>query len=373
MTVPTVCPHCGRGLLTDPGSDPPRTDRDSHEEPTAAPPAEPATGGPEQAEQGDSGPSRSDSIALGHGTEEPIALPFHIDLGAGPPSSLSGRRPAEADPAARDPRSKENEEEDDDGLEGRRSAWPVALLASYASAMTLACGWLWWSGHRGRAEGGRPDLSWSAGIDALGAEGSLGADAGQRDGESIVVERPEPIGEGLRVALGESLEVGALELTPLDVSSGPVELSRTRVDGKPERRREPGEALRLRLRLRNTSDEVVFAPLDEAFVREPDRRLPETFIEDRSGTRLYAFRLPVASEWGIVGQEFRALRPGESLETIVVSDSTGCNHLKGPLTWRIRVRTAPEETAVVGVAFGAEEIGGRREAGGTSTETSGGE
>jgi hypothetical protein len=179
------------------------------------------------------------------------------------------------------------------------------------------------------------------------------SDPGRRAEESGLVAHLEPIAEGARVALGETIRIDALELTPLGVTRGPVKLHRIRVDGRPEHRPGGADALHLRVRLRNASEGVVFAPLDEAFVREPDRRLPETFIEDGDGHRVYAYRLPVSSEWGILGQRFGALRPGEALETIVVSDTDAPPRLSGPLTWRLRLRTAPETTTVVGVSFEA--------------------
>jgi len=108
--------------------------------------------------------------------------------------------------------------------------------------------------------------------------------------------------------------------------------------------------------LRNTSDTAVFAPLDEAFVREPDRRLPDTFIESINGDRHYAYRLPVAGEWAIVGQSFATLRPGEPRRTLIVTDPKTAGQVSGPLTWRVRLRTAPESTAVVGIMFHADDI-----------------
>ncbi|WP_152053418.1 hypothetical protein [Tautonia marina] len=233
-----------------------------------------------------------------------------------------------------------------------RSAWPMALLGSYASAMTIACGWLWWTSHRNPPPRQQAPV-WAAGLDA-GQE--PGIDAGRREEGSAVVEPAEPIAEDRIVPLGELLSVDALEIQPLRVSVGPVELKRTRVDGRTERRDGGSDALRLHLRLRNTSDDVIFAPLDEAFVREPDRRLPETFVEDASGTRIYAYRLPVSSEWEIAGQTFQELRPGEQIETVVLSDTDSPNRLDGRLLWRLRLRTAPETTAVLGVTFNASEI-----------------
>jgi hypothetical protein len=244
--------------------------------------------------------------------------------------------------------------DDSDDHPHARSAWPMALLASYASAMTIASGWLWWTSHRNPpARQATATPVWAAGLDASNEPGGA---AGRREDVSAVVEPAEPIAEDRIVPLGEPVRIDALEIDPQRVSVGPVELKRTRVDGRTERRDGGSDALRLHLRLRNTSDTVIFAPLDEAFVREPDRRLPETFIQDASGTRIYAYRLPISSEWGIAGQTFQELRPGEEIETVVLSDTDFRHQLDGPLVWRLRLRTAPETTTVLGVSFDAAEI-----------------
>lgn len=239
-----------------------------------------------------------------------------------------------------------------------RSAWPMALLASYASAVTLACGWLWWTGHRGGGPSGSGPV-WVAGLEASDDPENRGggpSDSGRRSDSSTTVEPLEPIGEDRLLTVGEPSRIDALEVVPIGVSSGSVELRRTRVDGRSETKDGGRDALRLHLRLRNTSDDAVFAPLDEAFVREPDRRLPETFIQDEAGARVYSYRLPVSSEWEIAGQEFIELRPGEVIETTIVSDTESSGRLDGPLTWRLRLRSAPGTTAVVGVPFHADDI-----------------
>ncbi|WP_169972761.1 hypothetical protein [Tautonia rosea] len=276
-----------------------------------------------------------------------------IDLG----SSASPLRSAPSVPPLRpssetDRLESRSHHDDSEGPPPTRSAWPMALLASYASAMTLAFGWLWWTTRR-NVPTERPVPNWAAGLDA---ENKSGRDDGRRADASTVVEPPEPIAEDRIVSLGERVRVDNLDILPLRVSVGPVELKRTRVDGRTERRDGGSGAFRLYLRLRNTSDNVIFAPLDEAFVREPDRRLPETFIQDASGTRTYAYRLPVSSEWEIAGQTFHALRPGEEIETLVLSDTESGNQLDGPLIWRLRLRTAPETTTVVGVTFDESDI-----------------
>ena len=94
------------------------------------------------------------------------------------------------------------------------------------------------------------------------------------------------------------------------VSSGRVRLRRNSSTGS--RQKDGGEgALTLRLRLRNASTDAVFAPLDEAFLRDRATGRPDSFIETRRGDAIALFPLAVESEWSIVGQQFRDLKPGE--------------------------------------------------------------
>lgn len=361
MIATTICPHCGLNLSSN--RDPEQAEAEPNHAPDVAP-------------EPDSKPEATESVAVSHdptgssvfaqleemsSPEQPppsALLGINLDQSISRSDTERGSNPASPSSQANSDSARQDaDDEAHEEADAARSAWPIALLAGYASAMTLACGWLWWSQYRAGGANRDHAASWAAGLANLEtAAVSEGEDAGHRAGASCTVEPAEPIAESLRVALGDSLRVEALEITPLNISSGMVELHRSRVDGRTERRSGGTGTLQLRLRLRNVSEDVIFAPLDEAFIREPDRRLPETFVEDASGTRVYAYRLPVSSEWSIAGQEFSTLRPGEEIETIVVSDTDAESRLNGPLTWRLRLRTAPESTAALGVTFDATEI-----------------
>lgn len=295
--------------------------------------------------------------------EEPSGV-LGLDLGAEPSraaaTAATAPRAVAAPPRSETTSSDELEHDHvhDHGGIVTRSAWPIVLLAGYATAATLACGYLWWNGRRGPSG---PPGGWAAGLAA--AEAEAGApepdpeDAeGRRGARSAVVEPSESIPADRLVELGASTTIDDLEIAPLDVEAGPVRLVRSRIDGSQSSRPGGDGALALRLRLRNESATAIFAPLDEAYVREPDRRLPDTFIESANGERIYAYRLPVDSEWEIDGQRFVELRPGESIETRIVSDVDAVDRLDGPLTWRIKLRTAPETTAVVGVTFVTDDV-----------------
>jgi hypothetical protein len=217
----------------------------------------------------------------------------------------------------------------------------VVWLGSYASAMTLACAWLWWHGRRAE-----PVAHESPTSEALAVAG-----VGQRESHSAKVAPAPPIPADRITALGRPLRVGSLEFTPVAVRVGRVELEHKGLDGSYEMRDGGEGALLLQVRLRNLSDDESFAPLDEAFVREPDRGLPESFLESPGGERIYMYRLPQASEWSIVGQAFDALRPGETRETLLVSDEAAWSRMVGAMVWRLRLRSGadPGRSELVGV------------------------
>jgi hypothetical protein len=219
--------------------------------------------------------------------------------------------------------------------------WPMLLLGSYASAVTLAL--IWWvvlPRLRGKADpesftpvapvtvGTRPpDLS--------------------RKVDPIAPIPPERI-----TKLGEPLRIGSLEITPIAVARQGVRLRRVSLTGKNEVRDGGSGALGLRVRLRNVSDDAIFAPLEKAFLRDSDNAISQSFVEIPPADRVYLYSLAVDSEWSIAGQEFPELRPGEVKETTIVTTadfpSTG-----SPMTWRLMVRTGPGTTAAVGVAIRA--------------------
>jgi hypothetical protein len=118
--------------------------------------------------------------------------------------------------------------------------------------------------------------------------------------------------------------------------------------------------LRLKLRLKNISSDTILAPFDEAFVRDRVGVEPDSFIETQGGGETIAmFPLAVESEWSIVGQEFRELRPGEAFETDVVSQPDAVSRLAPEMLWRIRLRTDINHTDELGVRFRAEDVQGR--------------
>jgi hypothetical protein len=205
-----------------------------------------------------------------------------------------------------------------------------------------------------------------------------------KEGDNVGARRVEmrvkpdmPLPEKLRVALGQSIQVGDLEVTPLR-----VEYTKVRFQDREGRREESGHpALVLHLQMKNVSDGVAFKPTDPEFLRAwDDKRLtgmPYTFLE-MGPRRFYGgpIRWNASNPPGkradiiIEGHDAnRELRPGETMTTLVCTnwDPRLGNHLKefsGRACWRVQVRRGlvavkdreVSSTAVIGVEFAKSDI-----------------
>jgi hypothetical protein len=264
-----------------------------------------------------------------------------------PALDLSAPPPARPETGKTSEREAEEEEEEED-LPPRGTPWLTVLLASVNSALILFLIWHFYKEHRTPREVAEP----SPIPPATAAEES--ADPGRRADQSQRLAVRPGIDDDYLTTLGQPLRVGALEVTPMAVTSGPVTLQRVVMSS--ERRKTGKEALKLRLRLRNVSYDAAFFPLDEVFIRERERGGSDSFIERPRGFPIDMYPLAVASEWSIVGQEFRKLTPGKSYETVVVAAPYAPEPKSPEMTWRVRLRTGIERTDVVGVRFHDSEI-----------------
>jgi hypothetical protein len=221
--------------------------------------------------------------------------------------------------------------------------WPMVLLGSYASAVTLAL--VWWVvlprlRGKGEVESFKPEAPVAVGT--------------RRPDLSRKVDPIAPIPPERITRLGEPLRIGSLEITPTAMTRQGVRLRRVSLTGKTETRDGGTGALALRVRLRNVSNDAIFAPLEKAFLRDTDTGLSESFVELAPPDRVYLYPLPVESEWSIVGQDFPELRPGEVKETTIVTAADFPSD-GPPMTWRLMLRTGPGQTEAVGVAIPASE------------------
>jgi hypothetical protein len=229
---------------------------------------------------------------------------------------------------------------DEDGVEieyVNGPNWPMVVLASYASAVTLALIWFVIL----------PRIFARSDIDNL--EDAAPTAVGARGVDRSKKVAPAPAIAADRItALGEPLKVGQLEITPLATELTDVTLRRQSLAGRNETRNGGDDALALLVRLRNTSQDAVFAPLEPSFLRDPDDGVSDSFVELDDDRRVYLYPLAIGSEWSIVGQEFPDLRPGEVKETRIVTSANFPESSAG-LTWRIKVRTGPGKTETIGV------------------------
>lgn len=215
-------------------------------------------------------------------------------------------------------------------------SWTLLLLGSYASAVTMALAYLIWINPRSPRPF-RPTLPPAVRLD-----------------RSVARANPALIPEDMLTTIGRPLTIGSLEVTPLSIVKGLVELERTDQDGEVELS-DGGEALRLAVRFRNLSRDQAYAPLDPAFLRQSDSGQTESFIET-GGAPIELYPLALASEMAIVGQAFEAIAPGQTAESVVVSDREPMNRLLPPLVWRLKLRVGPDQTALIGVRFSLREV-----------------
>jgi hypothetical protein len=227
---------------------------------------------------------------------------------------------------------------DDVDAAPRGSPWPGVLLISYASAMTIACVWLVikLKHHDPLVDSSPPPID-------------TRPDPGVRASHSRKVDSPPPIPPENRLELGRTLKIGSIEFTPIELVEKPVKLWREGIDGSNEERPGGDSAMALKIRVQNVSSDLIFAPLDEAFVRDRDHALPDGYLENERGERIYLYPLAVQSEWSIEGEIFRDLKPGEFMESNIYTVEFGADRFRSPMTWRIRLRTGIDRTDIVGV------------------------
>lgn len=238
----------------------------------------------------------------------------------------------------------EEEEDEDDELPPRGRSWPTLLLFSYASAVTLGLLWVLFSGRR-LHEGEEPDLF-------PATENRL--DPGRRADQSRKWVPPPPIAADRLATFGKPIRIGSLEVTPIEIRLGAVELEQA--FGGTKYRDGGSDALLLTLKLKNLSADTIFVPLDEGFIRERDQGGPDSFIESPKGGPIEMYPLAVESEWSIRDQVFEELQPGESCEALLVSAPEVSDRLSPEMIWRIRLRTGIDQTETLGVRFRQDEI-----------------
>jgi hypothetical protein len=243
--------------------------------------------------------------------------------------------------------SAESGSDDDNHLPEPRSTWFVVLLLAYSSAVTLGLVWVLWTGRSLRSG------------DKASANGSRAVDESvPRSVESKSQEPLPPIPFSNVTTLHKTVRIGDVEITPLEIDYGPLELLRSfnSDDYSHDFRREESSSLILKLRLTNVSSDHKFAPLDRGLIRDQNSALDRTYIATAGADKIGLFPLALDSEWAIPGQYFSVLSSRENVETLLASEPVSADRLQGELTWRIRLRVGPYRTDVLGVRFTRSDL-----------------
>jgi hypothetical protein len=202
-----------------------------------------------------------------------------------------------------------------------------------------------------------------------------------------------PLPAHLKVKLGETLQIGDLEVTPYKVERRKVALF---TEGAEQSEQGPHDALVLNLKLKNLASDYAFTPLDNYFDRSwkagNDNSTPLTLLQAGQETffggpaKWYPLKRDVnrreRRDWleGRKNGDPEGLAPGESMKSIVCTDAWDpaiARYLfgvdtegqqvgkpyRGTLLWRVQVRRGLvpwkgrelPATAVIGVEFTDKE------------------
>jgi hypothetical protein len=222
-------------------------------------------------------------------------------------------------------------------------AWMSVLLLSYASAVTMGLCWILWTGRT--FSGATPSESSAERSDI---------EEPVTSSEPVPREELPAIPTENVTALGQTIKIGDIEITPLAVQLARVNLVRRIKPAKSHR--EKDNSLILRLKLANVSNDDALGPLSRSLVRDQESALDRSFIVAPDGKHIGLYPLAVESEWLIKGQEFPILKPGESALTLLASEPIKEDRLLGVMTWRIPLRIGRYRTDMVGVRFSRSEI-----------------
>ncbi|WP_437186065.1 hypothetical protein SH668x_003193 [Planctomicrobium sp. SH668] len=229
------------------------------------------------------------------------------------------------------------------------------LLVSYASAVTLALlASIFLLGGRSHQLESLPDIP------------------NQKPDELTYVPAHIKLPDGHTLHLGESRRFGNILVEPLEIEQSRAEF--VHYSGDTFRKREPTQPLwKLKLRLTNLSPEQGIAPFDRELILRwvtnskfkhdlSNNYIAEAGTKIRDAQELPLYRLPVSSDWDMVGQELgKVLSPGASYETYLTSSDEGLDQLPENLVWRFQFRKGYSKngngvTTIAEVAFKKSDV-----------------
>jgi hypothetical protein len=357
---PTIEMPPEAGWPTSPASSPAPEHAESHDRPDAT---VGFTNGPAYS------PSTADPLAFNTTTATPDASDRTAVL---PPTDWSS-------PASRGTRQASDEEARGLQMQPARmrrpperasaTSWALIILIPYAIFMTAMALRLWFQTREPPSPlEYLPDEGENRGVTKKG-EGRVSQYQQRWQVDSSLPSK-------LRVSLGNTLRVGALEVTPTEVKRSRVTYCYTQ-GSKPDTSAK--DALVLRLHLKNVSNDQQFCPTDPAFdARWDDPRQPKPYTYLDFGAEKF-FGGPIDYPYGKHGRMYmqgqendpQPLGPGEERTTVVCTDPDKSDQVrkalakaKGSMLWRVRLRRGlvdvgnkqKSATAVIGVEFAASDI-----------------
>jgi hypothetical protein len=251
-----------------------------------------------------------------------------------------------------------------------RSRLILYVLVPYAAIMTLLAlyGFLFRSGDK--PDPGHP---LSTIPDTFGEFDP----AARKKVSQLKLDFDAPLPSDQVAGLGQRIQIGQLEIEPVSVEKRPLTiLKTTKTAGEPQRRTTRFDALVLRMRVKNTSQDSPIYPLDPAFTRAAK-------MDDRPAMRLAIGRQMLyggAISWPFgerLKREYeeaqslddQPLKPGETRDFVVFTneDSSIAQVVKKatePLLWRVQVRRGLIEyrgkdvpvSAIIGIEFRPSDV-----------------
>ncbi|MBD3672028.1 MAG: hypothetical protein HUJ26_00765 [Planctomycetaceae bacterium] len=194
-----------------------------------------------------------------------------------------------------------------------------------------------------------------------------------KEGEFRLIRENASLAPGHTLKIGETQRFGNIEITPIGVVRGPLNFEYFQGDveeGIPS----TNPVLKLKLKIKNVSDDQVFPPLDMNLItlREHDKEdfnhvYANNWVAKASdlgnrGHRILMYNHPPTSEYDIKGLQTRALGPDEEMETFLPTQEADLKTLQGSLVWRFQIRKGFHPvsmngvTTLVQVKFSADDI-----------------
>jgi hypothetical protein len=233
------------------------------------------------------------------------------------------------------------------------------MVVSYASALTLALLYLFFTGRLGI---GNPDLP-----DIKPPTDSRGRVQSKLMPENLKLP-PEHI-----LRLGQSHRYGNIQITPVRVTRGPLNM--VNIADSSKTKSGSRDVMKLWVKFENISSDQTIAPIDRhlLFQRFPDKKnearvRANNFIcqasqKNRDGNKVMVYEMPIKGEWNLrddpVGE---ALGPGKECEIYIPTNDGDLSKLTGDIVWRLHFRKGynPSSkrgvTTVVEVRFNTRDV-----------------